>query len=158
MACTAAWPRPKKINGKPNPKMGKSKLPNAFSTVDELIAQLEESTAAIVRSLRATLMALAPEVQEQIKWNSPSYSFTGELPPFNPKEYKRDIVVFNLHRRDGVLLVFPTGARIVDGSGLLTGNYADGRRLAHFPDLATAEARAADLQAVVRDWISRVAE
>lgn len=135
--------------------MAKSSQP-AFSDVAASIAALDAPLAAIVQSLRRTILAADPEIGEQIKWNSPSYFYTGEMAPFDPKEYKRDIVVFNLHRKNGVLLVFPTGARVVDPSGLLEGKYTDGRRLASFPDLATAQGRAADLQAVLRAWIAGV--
>jgi hypothetical protein len=47
------------------------------------------------------------------------------MKPFKPKEYKRYIADFNLHRKDCVRLVFPSGAKIRDKSGL-TGDYADG--------------------------------
>jgi len=33
--------------------------------------------------------------------------YAGEMKPFNPKEYKRYIVVFNLYRKDCIRLVFP---------------------------------------------------
>lgn len=38
---------------------------------------------------------------------------------------KRDIVVFNLHKKDQVLLIFPTGAKIKDQSGLLEGEFTE---------------------------------
>jgi hypothetical protein len=41
-------------------------------------------------------------------------------------------VVFNLFKQDCIRLVFPSGANVKDASGLLEGNYADGRRLAMF--------------------------
>lgn len=150
MAFTAAKP-PKKTD-----LMAKSSKTPSFETVDAYLAALEAPVAALVSALRATILAASPEIGEQIKWNSPSYFYTGEMAPFDPKEYKRDIVVFNLHRQNGVLLVFPTGARVADASGLLEGKYTDGRRLASFPDLAKAEARADDLQAVLRAWIAGV--
>jgi hypothetical protein len=136
--------------------MAKSKSTPDFPSVDAYLASLEEPLAAIVQALRVVILAADPQVQEQIKWNSPSYFYGGEMAPFDPKTYQRDIVVFNLHRKDGVLLVFPTGARVTDASGLLTGTYTDGRRLAHFPDLASVTARADDLQAVIRAWIAGV--
>lgn len=136
--------------------MAKSKSTPDFPSVDAYLASLEESLAAIVQALRVVILAADPQVQEQIKWNSPSYFYGGEMAPFDPKTYQRDIVVFNLHRKDGVLLVFPTGARVAYASGLLTGTYTDGRRLAHFPDLASVTARAEDLQAVIRAWIAGV--
>ncbi|UOQ53538.1 hypothetical protein [Hymenobacter cellulosivorans] len=57
-----------------------------------------------------------PAVAEQIKWNSPSFYYTGLIAPFDPKEYRRDIVVVNLHRGHA-LLVFATDATIPDPGG-----------------------------------------
>jgi len=37
-----------------------------------------------------------------------------------------------LDQKDCIRLVFPSGAKIKDSSGLLQGDYADGRRLACF--------------------------
>lgn len=56
------------------------------------------------------------------------------MKPFDPKEYKRDIVVMNLHKGK-ILLVFPTGARINDGTGILEGKYTDGRRVVIITDM-----------------------
>jgi len=41
-------------------------------------------------------------------------------------------VVFNLFRQDCIRLVFPSGAKVKDSSGLLEGDGADRRRLAMF--------------------------
>jgi hypothetical protein len=75
------------------------------------------------------------------------------MKPFNPKEYKRHLVVFNLHRKDCIRLVFPSGARVNDKSGLLEGDYADGRRLALFFNMADVKSKQASLQAVIRRCI-----
>jgi len=59
----------------------------------------------VVQALRKIVLSVDEEIAEQIKWNSPSFYYTGAMKPFDPKEYKRDIVVFNLHKNDCVLLV-----------------------------------------------------
>jgi hypothetical protein len=74
---------------------------------------------------------------------------------FDPKEYKRDIAVFNLFK-GRIMLVFPGGAQLPDPSRLLEGKYTDGRRLLTFKDLADAEAKQKPLQQLFRDWISLV--
>lgn len=80
----------------------------------------------------------------------------GEMKPFDPKEYKRDIVVFNL-RKDRVMLVFPGGAGVKDPSGLLEGDYTDGRRLItalkHMDDVKANELA---LQAILKEWLKLV--
>ncbi|MCC2546506.1 DUF1801 domain-containing protein [Hymenobacter sp. BT175] len=84
-------------------------------------------------------------------------NYSREMPVFDPNEYRRDIVVFNLPKRDCVLLVFPTGARINDPSGLLSGSFTDGRRVAQFTSLAQVQERAADLRAALHAWLRTVA-
>ena len=75
------------------------------------------------------------------------------MKPFNPKEHKRYIVVFNLYRKDCIRPVFPSGARMKDKSGLLEGDYPDGRRLALFSGVGDVKAKKAALQSVIRRWL-----
>ena len=75
------------------------------------------------------------------------------MPPFNPKEHKRHIVVFNFYKRDCIRLIFPSGARVKDKAGLLEGDYPDGRRLALFHDIREVESRKAILQRLVKQWL-----
>jgi len=65
-------------------------------------------------------------IGEQIKWKSPSFYYAGEMKAFDPKEYKRDNLVVNIHKGI-VLLVFPTGTIVKDGFRLLKGDYKDGK-------------------------------
>jgi len=74
---------------------------------------------------------------------------------FDPKEYKRDIVVVNF-RKNKILLVFPTGAIINNKSGLLEGDYKDGRRLVNFTDLNDVKAKEKALKNVLRQWLNLV--
>lgn len=124
-------------------------------TVDAYLQKLDAPLAEMVEALRQVILDADPQVGEQVKWNSPSFYYTGEMQPFDPKEYKRDIVVMNLHK-GYPLLVFPTGAKVSDASGLLEGNFKDGRKMATFRDLDAIEARKEDLQQVIRAWISLV--
>jgi hypothetical protein len=109
-----------------------------------------------VDELRKVILAADKEIDEQIKWNSLSFFYTGEMKPFDPKEYKRDIVVLNLHKKDLVLLVFPTGERIKDKTSLLEGKFTDGRKTAKFTDLSDIKKRKDDLQGVLRQWLQTV--
>jgi hypothetical protein len=79
--------------------------------------------------------------------------YGGEMAPFNPKEYKRYIVVFNLFRKDCIRLVFPSGDKVDDGSGFLQGDYADGRRLALFSNMDEVQSKKTELQQVIRKWL-----
>jgi hypothetical protein len=75
------------------------------------------------------------------------------MKPTNPKEYRRYIVVINLLRKDCIRLVFPSGAKVKDSSGLLEGDYADGRRLAMFYDVKDVRSKEKALRAVVTRWL-----
>lgn len=74
---------------------------------------------------------------------------------FDPKEYKRDIIVMNLHKGK-ILLAFPTGARIKDTAGLLEGNYTDGRRLMPIKDMEDARAKEKGLKKIIKDWLKGI--
>ncbi|MFD2146556.1 DUF1801 domain-containing protein [Mucilaginibacter antarcticus] len=123
--------------------------------VDQHIKKHDQSLQAIINKLRQIILSIDPMIGEQIKWNSPSFFYTGEMAPFDPKEYKRDIVVLNLHRGN-VLMVFPTGAKITDTTGLLEGNYTDGRRMVKIADMNDVESKKDGLKAVIRQWIALV--
>lgn len=124
--------------------------------VDQLLSALDHPLNDAVSALRKIILDTDPNIAEQVKWNSPSYYYTGEMAPFDPKEYKRDIVVVNLHKKDSILLVFPTGARIDDASGLLEGKFTDGRKMAKFGSLDEVNERGEDLKKVIKNWMDTV--
>lgn len=123
--------------------------------VTEHILQLEPSVGQVVETLRQIILSTNPEVGERIKWNNPSFYYTGEMLEFDPKEYKRDLIVMNLHK-GRIMLVFPSGAKVNDQSGLLEGAYKDGRRIAIFKDLEDVKAKHGALQKVIVDWLELV--
>jgi hypothetical protein len=127
--------------------------PSEPDQVDAYMSDLKHPLAQLAKTLRQIILDTDPEIGEEIKWNAPAFFYSGELPPFSPKEHKRHIVVFNFHKKDCIRLVFPAGARVKDKSGLLEGDYADGRRLALFHDLSEVESRKADLQRVIQQWL-----
>lgn len=135
--------------------MSKSKDIHDPESVTAHIKNLDADFAALADAVRQVILGADKEIGEQIKWNAPSFFYTGAMKAFDAKEYKRDIVVFNL-RKGVVLLVFPTGAIINDHTGLLEGDYKDGRRMVTFKDLAAVEAGKEDLQQVIRQWLELV--
>ena len=122
--------------------------------VTAYIQKLEEPTATIVEVLRQIILSTNPEIGEEIKWNAPSFFYTGEMKPFNPKEYKRYIIVMNLHNR--ILMVLPSGAKVNDTSGLLEGDYTDGRRLIKITGMDDVKNKEAALRKVISDWLKLV--
>src|SRR6185295_3886758 len=101
------------------------------------------------------ILSIDKEIGERIKWNNPSFYYTGEMKPFDPKEYKREIIVFNLFK-GRIMLVFPSGAKVKDTSGLLEGDYKDGRRITIFKDLKNVKAKEKTLKKVIKDWLKLV--
>ena len=135
--------------------MPKSKDTHDPAAVTAYIQKLDPVFAKAIETLRQVILGAGKEIGEQIKWNSPSFFYTGEMKAFNAKEYKRDIVVMNLHKGN-ILLVFPTGATIKDSSGLLEADYTHGRRLIRFKDLADIKAKSKALQQIIQTWLSQV--
>lgn len=135
--------------------MTKSKLTNE-EQVAEYLQKLNPNLAETINFLRKAVLAVDKEINEHIKWNSVSFYYSGEMKPFDPKEYKRDILVLNIHRKETLLLVFPTGAKINDSSGFLEGNYTDGRKIAQIKDLEDAKSKQKNLENVLKDWLSQI--
>ena len=123
--------------------------------VIEHIQKLDTATREIVQLLRQIILNTDAEIGERIKWNNPSFYYTGDMKSFEPKEYKREIVVFNLFK-GRMMLVFPSGAKVNDTSGLLEGDYKDGRRITVFKDLEDVKAKEGVLKKIILDWLSLV--
>lgn len=135
--------------------MAKSKEVSGPASVNAHIQKLDPAVAKIVENIRQIILSSDKEIGERIKWNNPSFFYSGEMKPFDPKEYKREIVVFNLHK-SRIMLVFPSGAKVNDTSGLLVGDYKDGRRITIFKDLADARSKEKALRKVIMQWIKLV--
>lgn len=119
------------------------------------IQNLDPGIGETVEALRQIILGTDPEIGERIKWNNPSFYYAGEMQPFDPKEYKREIAVCNLYK-GRVMVVFPSGAKVNDTSGLLEGNYPDGRRTTVFKDLEDVRSRETDLRNVIKTWLELV--
>ncbi|MBX2917155.1 MAG: hypothetical protein KF856_17935 [Cyclobacteriaceae bacterium] len=74
---------------------------------------------------------------------------------FDPKEYKRDILVMNL-RKDKIMCVLPTGMSIKNNTQILEGNYTDGRRIINFNDLADIKAKEEKLKLTIKEWLDLI--
>ncbi|HMR89894.1 MAG TPA: DUF1801 domain-containing protein [Saprospiraceae bacterium] len=136
--------------------MAKTSKPNMEEQVTTFYHTNDHPLKDVVASLRKVILDGSTEIGEQIKWNSPAFYFTGEMRDFDPKEYKRDIVVMNLYKKDSVLLVFPTGARIKDDTGLLEGDFSDGRKVAKFRSVSEVQSKEDALKSVLTKWLELV--
>jgi hypothetical protein len=87
--------------------------------VDAYMSKIKHPLADVVAALRKIILSTDREIGEEIKWNAPTFFYTGEMEPSDPKEYIRYIAVFNLLQKDCIRLVLLKGARVNDKSGLL---------------------------------------
>ena len=128
--------------------------PSQPEKVSEYLQKCEHPLKDVLVALREIILSSDKEIGEEIKWNAPAFFFSGEMETFDPKEYKRHLIVSNLYKKDCIRLVFPSGARVEDTSGLLQGDYADGRRIAVFYSLKDVEAQKAALQEIIKKWLT----
>jgi hypothetical protein len=135
--------------------MAKATKLTDLEQVNEHINKLEPGLGKIIQALRKIILSTDKEIGERIKWNNPSFYYTGEMKPFDPKEYKREIIVFNLYK-GRIMVVFPSGAKINDKSGLLQGEYKDGRRITIFKDMEDVRSREKLLQTAIKEWLRLV--
>ena len=121
--------------------------------VDAYMGKLQHPLAKVVADLRRIILTTDKEIGEEIKWNAPTFFYAGKMKPTNSKEYRRYIVVFNLFKQDCIRLVFPSGAKVKDTTGLLEGDYADGRRLAMFYSSQDVKSKEKALRNVITQWL-----
>ena len=135
--------------------MAKRNKPTDSEQVTAHINKLSPEIAPVVEHIRQMVLSIDTEISERIKWNNPSFYYKGEMKPFDPKEYKREIAVFNLFKKR-IMLVFPSGAKINNASGLLEGDYKDGRRMIIFKNLIDVKSKEKSLRNIVKDWLKLV--
>ena len=135
--------------------MAKPVNPTDTGQVTAHIKKLDPSFGKIIEAIRQIILKTDKEIGERIKWNNPSFYYTGEMKPFDPKEYKREIIVMNLFK-ERMMLVFPSGAKVNDRSGLLEGDYKDGRRITIFKDMKEIKSKEKLLQSVIKKWLTLV--
>jgi len=123
--------------------------------VNEYINSLSDGLKETVNFLRTVFLSTDPEISERIKWNSPSFYYTGEMKMFEAKEYKRDLAVINLHKGK-ILIVFPTGNKIDRKTGLAGKDYNDGRKIVEIEDLEDARDKASILSKGIKSWLNQI--
>lgn len=134
--------------------MAKQQLSNT-EKVNAYLSELNHPLKDVVIALRKEIGSVK-QIEEHIKWNSLSFYYSGEIKNFNAKEYSSDLVVLNLSKKEYVLLVFPTGAKITIANNLLEGNYTDGRKMAKILSIADLKNKKTELLLVINDWLSKI--
>jgi hypothetical protein len=124
--------------------------------IQQFYSNTDHPLKDVMLRLHGIIMETDPEIGDHIKWNSPAFYYSGEMAPFDPKEYKRDIVVYNIHKKDEILLIFPTGAKVNDKTGLLEGKFTDGRKTCRFTSMEDLQAKENKLITVIKQWLALV--
>lgn len=136
--------------------MAKESDINDSESVTEYIQKMDPVLGTLVEIIRQIILGTDKEIGERIKWNSPSFFYMGAMKPFNPKEYKRELIVFNLYKKEYALLVLQSGEKLKDATGLLEGDYKDGRRLVKIYDVADAKTKQKPLQQLIKQWLKMI--
>nr|MBK9653121.1 DUF1801 domain-containing protein [Bacteroidota bacterium] len=103
--------------------------------VDEYLDSFVHPLIDVVKYLRHVILKIDKNIGEGIYWNTPTFYYTGGMPPFDAKEYRRYIIGFVFNKQDCVRMVFLRGANAIDKNGILEGQYEDGRRLITFQNM-----------------------
>ena len=121
--------------------------------VDEYMRKLKHPMVDVIAGLRTFLLSIDKNIGEGIFWNVPTFYFMGKMKAFDPKEYKRYIVGFNYFKQDTVRLIFLKGAHAKDPTGILKGDYKDGRRIVSFKNIEEAKRAEPELKKIVKQLI-----
>lgn len=108
--------------------------------VDEWFARYENPHKEAMLLVRSFILETDPRVDETIKWQTPTFTYEGNIASFNPRS------------EDHVSLLFHTGAAIPGKHPLLAGGGETARYMS-FASLSEVRAAKKGLQDVVRAWI-----
>ena len=124
--------------------------------VDDFISKLQHPMKDVVQYLRSTLLSTDKTIGEGIFWNAPTFYFTGKMKPFDPKTYKRYLVGFNFYKQDTIRLIFLRGADATDKTGLLEGDYKDGRRIISYKGLAHVKETEEEFKKIIKQLLKQM--
>ena len=126
--------------GKPGKPLKKKGSPvSRTDAVDEFLENLSHPLKAEVEAVRSIIKGMNKDINEEIKWNAPSFNYKGEY-----------LVTFNLRETKRVHLVFHNPFIPQVKSALLEGDYKD-RRMAYFADMQDVKAKKPLLEKALKD-------
>ncbi len=124
--------------------------------VAEYLQKMDHPLIDLVHYLRKLILSIDESIGEGIYWNAPTFYYTGEMKPFNPKEYKRYIVGFVFNKIEMIRMVFLNGANATDKTKLLEGTFKDGRKLAVFTSLEDIKNKETALKDIIKELINQI--
>ncbi len=123
------------------------------ASVDEFMKKLQHPMHDVMQYLRQFILSSDKNIGEGIYWNAPTFYFTGKMKPFVAKEYRRYIVGFNFYRQDTVRMIFLRGANATDTTGILEGDYKDGRRIVSLKSMEDVKSKEATLKKIIKQLV-----
>ena len=128
--------------GKADERLNKKGSPvSRTDKVDEFLRELSHPLKAEVEAVRSIIKSVNRDINEEVKWNAPSFNYKGEY-----------LVTFNLRDTKRIHLVFHN-PKIPDvKSELLAGDYKD-RRMTYFADMKEIKAKKTELEKTLRQLI-----
>jgi hypothetical protein len=109
--------------------------------VDAWMARYDNPKREVVQRVRHILLDIDERVEETIKWQTPTFTFKGNIASFYP------------HSQDHVTLVFHHGKRI-PGKFPHLHDEAEDRRIMRISSFEEAEELRGEIEAIVRSWIT----
>jgi hypothetical protein len=113
---------------------------NKNPEVDAYLKKKAHPMTAEIQRVREIILAAHPDIEETIKWSSPTFL------------YKGNMASYFMNAKKHVSLMFHKGALIPDDTGLLQGDGKEGRT-AKFADMEEIELRKEDLVKLVLEWV-----
>jgi hypothetical protein len=131
-------------------KSGRTKPPG---DADALIDALAPAQAALVRAFRTVLFTLDERVQQDVKWNSPSFRTSDHFATLHLRDPGKVLVILHF----GVAGKAPAGLRerIPDPDSLLEWRGAE-RAILTLENEAQLKSRAAAVRKILRAWIAEL--
>jgi len=112
--------------------------------VDEFLLELSHPLKAEVEAVRSIIKGVNKDINEEVKWNAPSFNYKGEY-----------LVTFNLRETKRVHLVFHNPQIAKVKNDLLEGDYVD-RRMIYFVNMKDIKANKPLLEKALRDLIKLI--
>ena len=107
--------------------------------VDSWFRNKDHPLENVMQRVRDIILSADPRIEESIKWQTPTFSYKGNIASFNPAKRFAS-------------LLFHRGAEIPGDHPRLVGE-GNTARVMRFADVDEVEAGRADLEAVIRAWI-----
>ena len=112
--------------------------------VDEFLRELSHPLKAEVEAVRSIIKGVNKDINEEVKWNAPSFNYKGEY-----------LVTFNLRETKRVHLVFHNPLIPQVKNNLLEGDYKD-RRMTYFVNMNDIKANKPLLEKALKDLIKLI--